>query len=77
MARWSGGERHLALYNLEQDPAELQDVAAAHPDVVQRLLDDLGRSVDLNAPLTSHEPLGDAHLSEAARRKLRSLGYVH
>ncbi len=77
IVQWSGGERHVALYNLDRDPGELRDVAAAQPEVVQRLLADLGKRVDLDAPLTSHEPLGDDHLSEAARRKLRSLGYVH
>jgi len=46
----------LALYNLEQDPAEATDVAGAHPDVVERLKalaerarDDLGDSLQKRA----------------------------
>jgi len=76
IAQWIGGVRHDALYDLKQDPGELTDVAAANPAVVERLVAELGRRIDLNAPLTTQVPLGDAHLSDKARRKLRSLGYV-
>ena len=45
MGRWKGIRRNLAqdpdapleLYDLERDPGETTDVAAAHPDVVQRI----------------------------------------
>ena len=44
MGKWKGirkdlfdGNLEVALYNLEEDPGELNDVAAAHPAVVQEI----------------------------------------
>ena len=77
IVRWYDGARQEQLYDLARDPGETRDVAAAHPEKVARLLAALGRSIDLDAPLTARPPLGDEHMSDTARRKLRSLGYVH
>jgi arylsulfatase A-like enzyme len=77
LVHWSGAGRGAELYDLKRDPLELKNVAEAQPDVVARLLAELGRHVDLDAPLTTQEPVGDEHLSDAVRHKLRSLGYVH
>jgi arylsulfatase A-like enzyme len=43
MGEWkavrSSPRRHLELYNLQTDPGEQRDVAAAHPEVVSRIED--------------------------------------
>ena len=60
---WLGGES--ALYDLESDPAETQDVKDRHPDVFRRLDDFARRSLldsvvvaDREAPRTLRRPVG-------------------
>ena len=66
-ARWVNFQRktmkgELALYDVETDPAESRNVAALHPDVVQRLTrlaqkarEDLG---DVDRPGKNRRPVG-------------------
>ncbi len=63
------------LYDLAADPAELHDLASAHPEVVVRLRERLERLGPLDEVLNG-EPIGrPQQLDEAAARRLRSLGY--
>lgn len=71
-----GGFRPL-LFNLQDDPRELRDQAAEHPEIVKRLGDRLWEVFDPAAPLTTARAASPAPLSEEDRRKLKSLGYVH
>ena len=49
--------RAMSLFDLENDPAEQHDVAAAHPDVVARLRERYDRMVkDLPAPTPTPAP---------------------
>jgi len=48
------------LYNLSRDPSEKFDVAAANPDVVQRILDAVSRHQD---GLVKLPPAFDVRLS--------------
>jgi arylsulfatase A-like enzyme len=41
LGRYATGEIGLSLYDLENDPGETTDVAAEHPDVVERLLESI------------------------------------
>ena len=59
------------LYDLVRDPTESRDVAAAHPDVVARMREDLDRAMGTFGDAESRRA-GDP---EAAER-LRALGYV-
>jgi len=71
------GEEGEALYDLEADPYELTDVAAAHPDVVAALR---GELLDLVASQTARgRELGAGatqQLDQATIDALRDLGYV-
>jgi choline-sulfatase len=59
------------LYDLEADPAEARDVAAAHPDVVARMREGLDRAIGTYGEAESRR----APDPDAAER-LRALGYV-
>ena len=59
------------LYDLVRDPTESRDVAAAHPDVVARMREDLDRAMGTFGEAESRR----AADPEAAER-LRALGYV-
>ncbi len=59
------------LYDLEADPAEARDVAAAHPDVMARLQEGLARAIGASGETESRRgPDPDA------AERLRALGYV-
>lgn len=83
-ARWQGlrSERwklmrhrqreRVLLIDLERDPNERQNFAAAHPEQVERMnerLDEIVVKLD-------HEPLERFPLSEAERQRLEALGYA-
>jgi len=65
------------LYDLGVDPAEQQDVAAAHAELIGQLRDRARRWLDecLSARSTGTEQ-APRDLDEAIRERLRSLGYV-
>lgn len=61
------------LFHLPEDPDELTDVLDEHPDVAAELraaVDEHERAVD-----ATHEDLGDVHMDEEVRSRLRDLGY--
>jgi arylsulfatase A-like enzyme len=62
----------LHLFDLEGDPGETRDVAAAHPDVVEahrRRIDELGETLSARRAVVER-------LSEEDRERLRALGYL-
>lgn len=73
--RWASDGR-LRLHDLEADPGETTDVAAAHPEVVDALLlvVDERRRLSRAGRDVSHDPAPE--LSEAERGRLRALGYL-
>ena len=60
------------LFNLENDPGELEDVAAQHPEEVARLKQMLVTVLKQRRPLKT----GQAELSTETLEQLRSLGYI-
>jgi len=52
MVYWFDGKRVPTLFNLNDDPGETTDVASQNPEVVARLLKDLGQVIDLEQPHT-------------------------
>ena len=63
------------LFDLDEDPGELQDMAADRPDVVERMLALLAER-NLAGEIESAEEIGDDQLDEDVRRRLRALGYI-
>lgn len=63
----------VRLYDLEQDPAEMKDVSAQHPDVVDRYRAELERM--LTAYAKGHVP-AESVLDQMDVRRLKALGYV-
>ena len=70
------GERRYELYDHEADPINLTDVAADHPEVVDRLarMLDGWRAQALEARLD--DAAAAASLDSEELERLRSLGYV-
>ena len=63
-----------ALYDLDADPGETTDVAAAHPDECDRIrgvLDDHRRAIEATA-----DDLDAVRMDEATKQRLRDLGYA-
>lgn len=63
------------LYDLAVDPHEKRDLADAHPEIVEELLEEL--RVTIKEARTIRKSLRDeAELDEETRERLKSLGYV-
>ncbi len=62
------------LYRVDEDPGELHDVAAAHPDVVRRMRDAL--EDEWEARCEAALAVGSGELSPEEVETLRSLGYA-
>jgi arylsulfatase A-like enzyme len=60
----------VALYDLERDPAEVHDLAAAKPEVVERL------AAALDARATASVERAPVELDADTKRELRALGYL-
>jgi len=63
----------LELYNLAEDPLELENVAAEHPDQVERLRELISRRFATLAPSGQEEQ----ELPDDLKRELEALGYVN
>lgn len=64
------------LYDLQNDPGETRNIAAAHPTIVKQLqahVDTHLQRIQATAPST---PTAALDLDEATTRRLRALGYV-
>ncbi len=70
---WRGDLSKHELYDVERDPAELEDLAASRPEELERLGRELDRSL---AELAERAPV-DAVLDEQDRAHLEALGYLH
>jgi arylsulfatase A-like enzyme len=60
----------VALYDLDRDPAEIEDLAASKPELTERLAAALAQRA---APALDREPV---ELDADTRRELRALGYL-
>jgi len=65
-----------ALYRLDRDPYERQDLAAVEPGIVAELTDRLWSKFARETPVTADGRARPADLSEEEKRRLRALGYV-
>jgi len=64
----------VRLYDVSKDPDEQRDLATDHPEVAQRLLEDLRGRFDLLDQTDGPDPLNRKDLLDQER--LRALGYV-
>jgi hypothetical protein len=65
-------ESDLRLFNVESDPSETDDVAAAHPDVVARQLRRLEATIGMPLPAKyQHRYLGDWRYTVGGLRQTR------
>jgi arylsulfatase A-like enzyme len=78
--RWIAGRgRAFVLYDLEADPGETTDVAAAHPEVAERLKRELWRwwNAPRHACETDAETCADDRpVEDETTRQLEALGYL-
>lgn len=65
--------RIIKLFDLESDPAELEDVSAEHPEIVERMVVEMDRRA-AGEPARAGAVGGE--LDEVTRRRLEALGYV-
>lgn len=77
----AGGEVDLRLYDLEADPHELVNVSGNHPQVVQKMQQELDAQIERYAERADriwlgHEPEPGESLSEERRAQLEALGYL-
>lgn len=64
------------LYDLDQDPGETTNIAAAHPEVFKRLNAAIEeRSADFTLD-TTDEAESEAEIDDVTRRRLEALGYL-
>jgi arylsulfatase A-like enzyme len=71
------GKPEFELFDHAKDPLDRNDVAAAHPDVVQRLRQQLeGWQKMATAARLKPDALANQNLSKEELERLRSLGYV-
>ena len=68
------------LFDLDEDPMELVDVSASHPQVVRSLSQELTRSLlaqqQVSDALASSVPSSNSGLDAEALKRLESLGYI-
>jgi len=72
-----GETERVELFNLDQDPYERTDLSGQATAVAAELVEKLWSIFDLDSPLTQSDEQRPAELDEAARQRLRSLGYVN
>ncbi len=65
-----------ALYRIDRDPYERQDLVAAEPGIVAELTDRLWSKFARETPVTADGRALPADLPPEERRRLRALGYV-
>jgi arylsulfatase A-like enzyme len=67
----------VELYDRRRDRAEEHDVAAEHPEVVERFEAELARRFPMESPVVDPGSAPSEPLSEESKARLRSLGYLH
>jgi arylsulfatase A-like enzyme len=71
------GLKEIELYDRRADPAELHDVAAAHPDVAGKFKGEIGRWMETQQAVRKRlGPGGTSRLDPQTIERLRSLGYL-
>jgi arylsulfatase A-like enzyme len=70
---WKDDEEKEELYNVVDDPRELEDLSDTHPEILERLRRDLAARL---AAMATSESV-DVELSDEDRAHLRALGYIH
>ncbi|MBN2287890.1 MAG: hypothetical protein JXQ83_01060, partial [Candidatus Glassbacteria bacterium] len=64
------------LYDLEQDPLELADLSRAEPEIVERMADELKRTIEALEPLKITPKVGARRMSKELEKQLKALGYI-
>ncbi len=70
---WKDDQEKEELYQVINDPGELENLARLHPEVLERLRAELQRRLDELSESSSV----DVDLSEEDKAHLRALGYIH
>ena len=76
MVYWFDDKRVPTLFDLDADPGERTDVAGQNPEIVDRLMGQLGEIIDWDRPHTTAPALAPVGQSAETLKRLRSLGYV-
>ena len=69
-------ERSSKLFNLEDDPAERQNLHRARPERVKAMNEELGAAVSTKSDLSRVKELEDGDIDEELKERLRALGYI-
>lgn len=70
------GMPEFELFNRAEDPFDLKNVAAEHPDIVERLKGELESWHKMVAAAQLPESLSEENISPEELERLRSLGYI-
>jgi arylsulfatase A-like enzyme len=70
---WNAKRDWVELYDVVNDPGELEDLAQTHTEILERLREELQRRL---AELSEGSTI-EAELSEEDKAQLRALGYLH
>jgi arylsulfatase A-like enzyme len=76
MLFWVRGGFVPVLFDVEADPQEIYNVAADHPEVVERMTARIWEIFDPDRPFGVHETKSEQPVDDAELRRLRSLGYI-
>jgi arylsulfatase A-like enzyme len=70
------GTPEFELFHREDDPLDQKNVAAEHPDIVERLKGELENWHKMTAAAKLPETVSEENVSPAELERLRSLGYI-
>jgi hypothetical protein len=69
--------KEVELYDRRADPADHNDVAAAHPDVAKRMKSEIARWIEAQGAVRKRlGPAGKSKIDTQTLERLRSLGYL-
>lgn len=76
------GKGRLALYDIRNDPGQMNDLSAEHPEVIEEMKDELRDWMSSHVEMANffgvranRKPTNKVEIDEAERRRLEALGY--